>query len=191
MSAEANPVNDVYKHTEEKMQKAVEATRTEFSSVRTGRASPALLDRIHVEAYGTSVPLKQVATVSAPDARTLQIVAFDRTTVGAIRRAIETSDLGLSPNIDGQTVRLGIPPLNEERRRDLVKIVRKKAEDGKIAVRNIRHKSVDELKTLHRDHKITEDEQKRAGEHVQKLTDRYVKDVDGLLASKEKEIMEV
>lgn len=191
MSAGMQPLNDVYKQAEEKMQKAVEATRADFTSVRTGRASPALLDRLHVEAYGTSVPLKQVATISAPDARTLQIVAFDRSTVGAVRKAIETSDLGLTPNVDGQTIRLGIPPLNEERRRDLVRIVRKKAEDGKVAVRNVRHKSVDEIKTLHRDHKITDDDHKRANEHVQKLTDRFIKDLDGLLASKEKEIMEV
>lgn len=191
MSVGAAPLSDVYKHAEEKMQKAVESTRVEFSSIRTGRASPALLDRLHVEAYGSSVPLKQVASVSAPDARTLQISAFDRNTVGAIRKAIETSDLGLTPNIDGQTVRLAIPPLNEERRRDLVKIVHRKAEDGKIAIRNVRHKTVDEVKALHKDHKITDDENKRAADHVQKLTDRYIKDVDGLLASKEKEIMEV
>ena len=191
MSVSAQPLSDVYKHAEDKMQKAIEATRHEFASIRTGRASPALHDRIHVEAYGSSVPLKQVASVSAPDARTLQISAFDRTTVGAIRKAIETSDLGLTPNIDGQTVRLVIPPLNEERRKDLVKIVRKKAEDGKIAVRNVRHKSADEIKHLHKDHKITDDENKRAVDHVQKLTDRYVKDVDALLAAKEKEIMEV
>jgi ribosome recycling factor len=191
VSVSTGPLSDAYKHAEEKMHKAVEATRHEFASIRTGRASPALLDRIHVEAYGTSVPLKQVATVSAPDARTLQISAFDRGTVGAIRKAIETSDLGITPNIDGQTIRLGIPPLNEERRRDLVKIVRKKAEDGKVAVRNARHKSVDEIKVLLRDHKITEDDNKRATEQIQKLTDRYIKDVDALVAAKEKEIMEV
>ncbi len=109
MSTGPQPLNDVFKHTEEKMQKALEATRIEFTSIRTGRATPALLDRIHCDAYGASVPLKQVATVTAPDARTLQIVAFDRATVGAIRKAIETSDLGLSPNVDGQTIRLGDP----------------------------------------------------------------------------------
>lgn len=191
MSADGQQLNDVLKHTEERMGKAVEATRHEFASVRTGRASPALLDRLHVEAYGAHVPLKQVGTVSAPDARTLQISAFDRSTVGAIRKAIETSDLGITPNIDGQTIRLTIPPLNEERRKDLVKVVRKKAEDGKIAVRNVRHKTVDELKHLHKDHKITDDENKRATDQLQKLTDRYIKDVDTLLAAKEKEIMEV
>jgi ribosome recycling factor len=184
-------LEDVIKQAEEKMRKALEATRSDFSSVRTGRASTALLDRLHVEAYGAHVPLKQVATVSAPDSRTLQIAAFDRSTVGAIRKAIETSDLGLTPHIDGQNVRLSIPPLNEERRKDLVKVIRKKAEDGKVAIRNIRHKSVDELKTLLKDVKITEDDNKRGVDRIQKLTDKYTKDVDALVVHKEKEIMEV
>jgi ribosome recycling factor len=183
--------DEIFKQTEERMRKAVEATRTDYAGVRTGRASAGLVDRIHVEAYGAHVPLKQVATVSTPDARTLQITAFDRSTVGAIRKAIETSDLGLTPNIDGSNVRLSIPPLNEERRKDLVKVIHKKAEEGKVAVRNIRHKSIDEIKALLKDHAITEDENKRAGEHVQKLTDRFIKEIDALTAAKEKEIMEV
>ncbi|MBD5632847.1 MAG: ribosome recycling factor [Candidatus Eremiobacteraeota bacterium] len=184
-------IDDIVKATEQRMQKALEATRNDFASVRTGRASPALLDRLHVEAYGVSTPLKQVASVSTPDARTLQIQAFDRSTVGAIRKAIETSDLGLSPNIDGSNIRLMIPPLTEDRRKDLVKVVRKKAEDGKVAVRNVRHKGVDEIKALLKDGKITEDDNKRAGERVQKATDKHIKDVDALVAAKEKEIMEV
>jgi ribosome recycling factor len=184
-------LDEIYKHTEEKMQKALEATRGEFVGIRTGRASTGLVDRLHVEAYGTSVPLKQVATVSTPDPRTLQISAFDRTTVGAIKKAIETSDLGLTPNVDGSNVRLSIPPLTEERRKDLVKVVHKKAEEGKVAIRNIRHKGIDEIKTLHRDHRVTDDENKRAGESVQKITDKYIKEVDNLTAHKEKEIMEV
>ena len=187
----SDSIDGVYKQTEDRMGKALESTRGEFVAVRTGRASTGLVDRLHVEAYGANVPLKQVASVSTPDARTLQISAFDRTTVGAIRKAIETSDLGLTPNIDGQHIRLTIPPLTEDRRKDLVKIVRKKAEDGKVAIRNIRHKSVDEVKAFLKDGKITEDENKRAADHIQKLTDKYIKDVDGLTASKEKEIMEV
>jgi ribosome recycling factor len=183
--------DEIFKQTEERMRKALEVTRSDYAGVRTGRASTALVDRLHVDAYGSSVPLKQVATVSTPDARTLQITAFDRSTIGSIRKAIETSDLGLTPNIDGSNIRLSIPPLNEERRRDLVKIVHKKAEEGKIAIRNVRHKSIDEIKLLLKDHKITEDENKRAGEQVQKLTDRYIKEIDTLTASKEKEIMEV
>jgi ribosome recycling factor len=184
-------LEDVYKATEGRMQKALEATRNDFASVRTGRASIALLDRIHVEAYGASTPLKSMASVSTPDARTLQIQAFDRNTVGAIRKAIETSDLGLSPNVDGSNIRLNIPPLTEDRRKDLVKVIRKKAEDGKVAIRNVRHKGVDEIKALLKDGKITEDENKRAAERVQKATDKYIKDVDALVGTKEKEIMEV
>jgi ribosome recycling factor len=184
-------VDGVIKDAEGKMGKAIEATRSDFAAVRTGRASPALLDRIQVEAYGSHVPLKQVATISVPDARSLLIAAFDKSTVSAIRKAIETSDLGLTPNVDGTAVRLSIPPLNEERRKDLVKVVRKKAEEHKVAVRNVRHHAVDSLKGLLKGHDITEDANKRAGDQVQKLTDRYVKQIDDLVASKEKEIMEV
>ena len=179
------------KDAESKMSKAVEATRAEFASIRTGRATPALLDRLHVEAYGAAVPIKQVATVSAPDARSLVIAAFDRNTVGDIRKAIEKSDLGLTPNVDGNQIRLMIPPLNEERRKDLVKIVKKKGEDGKVAVRNVRHKFHDDLKVQLKEHKITEDDSKRLQDQLQKLTDKFVKDIDQLIASKEKEIMEV
>jgi ribosome recycling factor len=179
------------KDAEGKMQKCVDATRGEFASIRTGRATPALLDRLHVEAYGASVPLKQVASVSVPDSRSLVITAFDRNTVGDIRKAIEKSDLGLTPNIDGNAIRLAIPPLNEERRKDLVKVVKKKAEDGKVAVRNVRHKIHDDLKTQLKDHKITEDDSKRLQDQLQKLTDKYIKDIDQLVAAKEKEILEV
>ncbi len=184
-------LDSVFKSLEERMAKALEATRNDFASVRTGRASPALLDRIQVESYGAMAPLKQVATISTPDARTLQVTAFDRSTVGSIRKAIEKSDLGITPNIDGSNLRLTIPPLTEERRKDLVKLVKKKAEDGKVGMRNLRHKSVDEVKALLKDHKITEDENKRAGERIQKTTDKFIKDVDALVVSKEKEILEV
>ncbi|HEY9181394.1 MAG TPA: ribosome recycling factor [Candidatus Baltobacteraceae bacterium] len=179
------------KDAEAKMQKCVESTRGEFASIRTGRATPALLDRLHVEAYGAAVPLKQVASVSVPDARSLVITAFDRNTVGDIRKAIEKSDLGLTPNVDGNAIRLVIPPLNEERRKDLVKVVKKKAEDGKIAVRNVRHKAHDDLKTQLKDHKITEDDSKRLQDQLQKLTDKFIKDIDQLVVAKEKEIIEV
>jgi ribosome recycling factor len=179
------------KEAEGKMTKCVEATRAEFASIRTGRATPALLDRLHVEAYGTSVPLKQVATVSVPDPRSLMIAAFDRNTVGDIRKAIEKSDLGLTPNVDGNSIRLSIPALNEERRKDLVKIVKKKGEDGKIAVRNVRHKVHDDLRAQLKDHDITEDDNKRMQDQLQKTTDRFIKELDQLIAAKEKEIMEV
>jgi ribosome recycling factor len=182
---------DFFKDVESKMTKCVDATRSEFASIRTGRATPALLDRLHVEAYGQSIPLKQVAGVSTPDARTLVISAYDKGTVGDIRKAIEKSDLGMTPNIDGTTIRLIVPPLNEERRKELVKVVKKKAEDGKIAVRNVRHKAHDDLKTQQKNGDITEDDNKRMQDQLQKLTDRFVKDIDGLVVSKEKDIMEV
>lgn len=182
---------DSFKEAEGKMTKCVEATRSEFAAIRTGRATPALLDRLHVEAYGTSVPLKQVATVSVPDPRSLMIAAFDRNTVGDIRKAIEKSDLGLTPNVDGNSIRLSIPALNEERRKDLVKIVKKKGEDGKIAVRNVRHKVHDDLRTQLKAHEITEDDNKRMQDQLQKTTDRFIKEIDQLVAAKEKEIMEV
>lgn len=184
-------IDDTIKTMEGRMAKAIDATRNDFASVRTGRASPALLDRIQVEAYGAMAPLKSMASISTPDARTLQISAFDRNTVGAIRKAIETSDLGLTPNIDGSTIRLQIPQPTEDRRKDLVKVIKKKAEDGKVAVRNVRHKCVDEIKALLKDGKITEDDNKRAGERVQKITDKFVKDVDTLVVVKEKEILKV
>lgn len=184
-------MSDFFKDVESKMNKCVEATRAEFGSVRTGRATPALLDRLHVEAYGQAVPLKQVAGVSTPDARTLLISAYDKSTVPEIRKAIEKSDLGLTPNIDGMAIRLIIPPLNEERRKDLVKVIKKKAEDGKIAVRNVRHKAHDDLKTQQKNGDITEDDNKRMQDQLQKMTDKFVKEIDNLVVSKEKDIMEV
>ncbi|MGC1379620.1 MAG: ribosome recycling factor [Candidatus Baltobacteraceae bacterium] len=185
-------MNDAYfKEIESRMQKCVESTRGEFSSIRTGRASPALLDRLHVEAYGQTAPLKQVAGVSTPDSRTLLITAWDKGVVPEIRKAIEKSDLGLTPNIDGTAIRLVIPPLNEERRKELAKLVKKKAEDGRVAVRNVRHRAHDELKGKLKSAEITEDDNKRMQDSLQKLTDRYIKEIDVLVAAKEKEIMEV
>jgi ribosome recycling factor len=180
-----------FKEIESRMTKCVEASRSEFASIRTGRASPALLDRLVVEAYGQSIPLKQVAGVSTPDSRTLLIAAWDKGVVGEIRKAIEKSDLGLTPNIDGTSIRLVIPPLNEERRRELAKLVKKKAEDGRVAVRNVRHRAHDELKGQLKSSEITEDDNKRMQETLQRLTDKYVKEIDVLVAAKEKEIMEV
>ena len=181
----------IFKDVEEKMQRSVESTRGEFASIRTGRATPALLDRLHVDAYGQSAPLKQVAGISTPDSRTLVIQAWDKGVVAEIKKAIEKSDLGLTPNVDGQTIRLIVPPLNEERRKDLVKVIKKKAEDGKIAIRNIRHKAHDDLKTQLKKAEITEDDNKRLQDQLQKLTDRFTKEIDSLVASKEKEVMEV
>jgi ribosome recycling factor len=182
---------DFFKDVEAKMNKCVDATRAEFASIRTGRATPALLDRLHVEAYGQAVPLKQVAGVTTPDARTLVITAWDKGVVSDIRKAIEKSDLGLTTNVDGVAIRLIVPPLNEERRKDLVKVLKKKAEDGKVAVRNVRHKAHDDLKAQLKKGDITEDDSKRQQDQLQKLTDRFVKEIDTLVAAKEKDIMEV
>jgi ribosome recycling factor len=184
-------LDDVFRDTEAKMGKALEATRSDFAAIRTGRASPALLDRLQVEAYGSTVPIKQVASINSPDGRSLVVTAFDKSTVGAIRKAIETSDLGLNPNVDGAAIRLSFPPLTEDRRRDLVKLVKKKAEDHKVTVRTLRHKAIDEVKLLGKDHTITDDQIKRGQDQVQKLTDKYVKQIDELVTGKEKEIMEV
>jgi ribosome recycling factor len=183
--------NADFKEIESRMNKCVESARGEFTAIRTGRAVPALLDRLVVEAYGQSVPLKQVAGVSTPDSRTLLISAWDKGLVPAIRKAVEKSDLGLTPNVDGTAIRLSIPPLNEERRKDLAKLVKKKAEDGRVAVRNVRHRAHDELKGQLKSHEITEDDNKRMQETLQRLTDRYITEIDGLVAAKEKEIMEV
>lgn len=180
-----------FKEIESRMHKCVESARGEFTAIRTGRAVPALLDRLVVEAYGQSVPLKQVAGVSTPDSRTLLISAWDKGLVSAIRKAVEKSDLGLTPNVDGTAIRLSIPPLNEERRKDLAKLVKKKAEDSRVAVRNVRHRAHDEFKAQLKTHEITEDDSKRMQETLQRLTDKYIKEIDGLVAAKEKEIMEV
>ncbi|HZX68092.1 MAG TPA: ribosome recycling factor [Candidatus Elarobacter sp.] len=184
-------LDDVYRDAESRMSKALEATRSDFASIRTGRASPQLLDRLHVEAYGSSVPLKQVASVNSPDGRSLLVTAFDKSVIGSIRKAIETSDLGLNPNVDGASIRLSIPPLTEDRRKELVKLVKKKSEEHKVAVRNIRHKANDDVKALAKDGTITDDQIKRGTDHVQKLTDKFIKQIDDLVNGKEKEIMEV
>jgi ribosome recycling factor len=184
-------VKDIINQTEDKMKKAVAALQREYAALRTGRAAPALLDRIHVDYYGTETPIKAMANISVPDARTLQIQAYDRASVQLIEKAIQKSDLGLNPSSDGNTIRLAIPPLTEERRKDLVKVAKKATEEGKIALRNIRRDEMDALKKIEKAGEITEDERKRAEDQIQKLTDRYVKVMDEELAAKEKEIMEV
>lgn len=179
-------------HTmEDKMKKTIESVKREFHTIRTGRASPAILDKIVVEYYGSEVPLKQIANISTPDARLLLIQPFDKSSAGNIEKAIQKSDLGLNPLVDGAVIRLSIPPLTEERRRELVKVIKKKMEEGKVAVRNIRREFNDELKLIEKAEKLPLDEVKRAQDHIQKITDRYVKELDDVLAAKEKEIMEV
>ncbi|MBE2898047.1 ribosome recycling factor [Pasteurellaceae bacterium TAE3-ERU1] len=183
-------LNQIRKDTEERMEKSVDAFRSQIAKVRTGRAHPSLLDGIMVEYYGAPTPLRQVANVVAEDARTLAITVFDRSLGGAVEKAIMSSDLGLNPSSAGAVIRVPLPPLTEERRRDLVKVVRGEAEQGRIAVRNIRRDANDQIKALLKDKEISEDDDRRAQDEIQKLTDAYVKKVDDVLADKEKELME-
>src|ERR1700761_5348646 len=175
----------------ERMAKSVDAMRHEFSSVRTGRATPALLDRISVDYYGAVTPLKQLATISAPEARMLTVQPYDKTSIKAIERAIMESDLGLTPNNDGSMIRLIVPELTEDRRKQLVKVVRGITEEGKVALRNIRRDVMHDLKELRDAGEAGADGEHRAEEALQKLTDDKVKELDALLKSKEAEILEV
>ena len=184
-------VDSILKQADERMKKSVEVLRHEFSTLRTGKASVALLDTIHVELYGAEMPLKAAANITTPDPRTLLIQPFDKTALPKIEKAILKSDLGLTPNNDGQVIRLAIPAMTEERRKEMVKHVRKQAEETRIAVRNIRRDANDHLKRLEKNHEITEDEISRVQEKLQKQTDAAIKQVDEVLAHKEKEIMEV
>lgn len=176
---------------EELMKKAVEHLRKDLSTVRTGRATPALLDRITVDYYGNPTPVNQLATVNVPEPRLLVIQPWDKSLISDIERAIMKSDLGINPVNDGSVIRLALPQLTQERRQELVKLVRKKAEEGRVAIRNIRRDVNDELKTRQKEGGFSEDELKRMQGEVQKLTDKYIKETDNVLAAKEKEIMEV
>lgn len=179
------------KSAREQMDAAVEALRREFTSVRTGKASPALLDTVRVEAYGSTVPLNQVATVSAPEPRMLMVQPWDRGMLGPVEKAIQTSDLGLNPSNDGKLIRVPIPPLTEERRREYVKLLHKMAEEGRVSIRHARKEANDQIKRRQKDHEISEDDARREQDEVQKLTDRYIQQVEELLRHKEAEVMEV
>jgi ribosome recycling factor len=184
-------IDDLIQDATRRMNKSVEAAQTEFSTLRTGRASPALLDRVQIDYYGQQTPLNQLATIGAPEPRMLTIQPFDPNSVGVIERAIQESDLGLTPSNDGKLIRLPIPQLTEERRKDLVKVVRQMAEEGKVAVRNVRRDAIHHLKELVDKGDVGSDEEHRAEERVQKLTDDHVHEIDELLKRKEAEIMEV
>ena len=184
-------VDELIQDARKRMDSAIEHTRTEFNTVRTGRASAALLDRVQIDYYGQQTPLKQLATISAPEPRMLTIQPFDPNSVATIERAIQESDLGLTPSNDGKLIRLPIPQLTEERRKDLVKVVRHMAEEGKVAVRNVRRDAIHHLKELVDNGEVGSDEEHRAEDRVQKLTDQHVTEIDELLRRKEAEIMEV
>ncbi|MBV2128217.1 ribosome recycling factor [Arsukibacterium indicum] len=184
-------INDIIKDSKVRMEKSVDALKSQLNKVRTGRAHPSLLDGIQVSYYGADTPLRQVANVSIEDARTLSISVFDKSLVQAVEKAIMASDLGLNPMSAGTSIRVPLPALTEERRKDLVKVVRAEAEGGRVAVRNIRRDANAELKALLKDKEISEDDERRAADEVQKVTDTYVKKIDEVLADKEKELMEV
>ena len=184
-------VKDILKTAEDHMHSVVEAAKHEFMAVRTGRANPAILDRVLVEYYGTQTPLNQVGNILAPEPRMLVVQPWERNMLGPVEKAILKSDLGLNPTNDGHVIRIAIPALTEERRRDLVKIVRKEAEERRVGVRNIRRDTNEKLKTMQKAAEITEDQEKKALEDVQRLTDRYSGEIDRLLEAKEREIMEV
>ena len=177
--------------TEEKMDKSLAALDREFKSVRAGRANPAILDKILVDYYGTPTPIQQMAAVSVPEGRTLQIQPWDVSTLRDIEKAIQTADIGINPQNDGKIIRLIFPPLTEERRRDLVKDVKKLGEDTKVAVRSIRRDAIEKLKAMKKNNEITEDDQSNGEKKTQNLTDKFCKEADDLTTAKEKEIMEI
>src|SRR5262245_20505008 len=184
-------INDVLRETEGKMKKSVEALRNNLATIRTGRASPALVEHLPVDAYGSSMPLNQIAGISVPEARMIVIQPYDASTMRAIEKAIQNSELGINPNNDGRIIRLIIPQLTEERRRDLTKLVRNRVEESKVALRNIRRESLDDLRQLEHEKLISEDDQRRGQDRLQELTDRYSRDLDQIGATKEAEVMEV
>lgn len=182
---------DVIKGAEDRMSKAISSLKKELASLRAGRANPALLDKIQVDYYGTPTPITQMANVSVPEARLITIQPWDKTQFGPIEKAIQKSDLGLTPTNDGNVIRLAIPPLTEERRADLVKIAKKEGEEAKVAIRNVRRDANDSIKKLQKDGELSEDDLKRNQELVQKSTDQFISQVDKIVQDKEKEIMEV
>jgi len=184
-------IADVKKSAEQKMQKSLEALKADLGKVRTGRAHTGLLDHITVDYYGTQTPLNQVATLSLPDARTIAVTPYEKRMAGVIEKAIRDSDLGLNPSSVGEIVRVPMPALTEERRKDLIKVVKHEAENAKVAVRNVRRDANTHLKDLLKDKKVAEDEERRAQEDVQKLTDRYIAEIDKMLHAKEAELMAV
>jgi ribosome recycling factor len=184
-------VQNISTETEQRMEKVIESLKKDLTRIRTGRATPALLDGLSVDYYGSPVPVNQVANISVPDARMIVIQPWEKNMISAVEKAIQTSDLGLNPQNDGNLIRLPIPPLSEERRKDIFKNCKKIGEDSKIAIRNVRRDGNEKLKKEEKDKVITQDEEKKGLDEIQKTTDRFVKIIDDLLVQKEKEVMEV
>jgi ribosome recycling factor len=188
MAVTAKPVLSSYR---DRMDKAVTALKEEYAGLRTGRASPGLLDQVHVDAYGSSMPLNQVAAVTVPDPRSLMVNVWDKGVVVSVEKAIRSSGLGLNPVVEGQNLRIPIPPLTEERRREIAKLAGKYAEQQRVAVRNVRHHAMDDLKKAEKDGALSQDEHRKMHDDVQKLTDEAIKRIDETLKTKEQEIMQV
>lgn len=184
-------IDEIKADAEQRMEKTISALKSNFNKIRTGRAHPSLLDGIQVSYYGADTPLKQLANVVAEDSRTLALTVFDKSTIQAVEKAIMASDLGLNPISAGTTIRIPMPPLTEERRKDLIKVVRNEAEQGRVGVRNIRRDANSDIKELLKEKEISEDESHKGEDVIQKLTDSVIKQVDELLAAKEKELMEI
>jgi len=184
-------IDDTLKSAEHRMQSAVTALDREMNTVRTGRARPSLVETLKIDYYGTPTPLNQMAAINAPEPHMITIQPWDKTQLGTIEKAIQKSDLGLTPTNDGNIIRLAIPALTEDRRKELVKVVHKKAEDGRVAVRNVRRDSLEELRKLQHDKEISDDDERRAQERLQKLTDKYVAEIDKHGHAKEQELLEV
>ncbi len=184
-------IKEVINEADDRMNKAIDVLKKDYATLRAGRATPSLLDKIQVDYYGVPTPINQMAKISVPEPRMLTIQPWDKSGLADIERAIQKSDLGLTPNNDGSIIRLNIPQLTQERRNELVKLVKKKAEDSRVAVRNIRRDANDQLKMLKKEGEISEDEEHRAEENIQKMTDKHIKDIDHILEFKEAEIMEV
>jgi ribosome recycling factor len=184
-------LKDIYKEAESRMKGAIQALEEDLAGIRTGRASPALVEKLPVEYYGTQTPLLQLASINVPEPRSLMIRPFDASSLKAIERAIRTSDLGLNPNNDGKAIRLNLPPLTEERRRDLVKVVHNRVEEARVAVRNVRRDSIKDLREFEQEKLISEDDRNKGEAELQKITDRFIAEVNSVGERKEKEILEV
>lgn len=184
-------INEIKKDAQERMGKSIDALKHNLNKIRTGRAHPSLLDNISVEYYGMDTPLNQVGNISVADARTIAITVFDKSMISAVEKAILKSDLGLNPSSQGTLIRIPLPPLTEERRKDLVRVVRGEGENGKIAIRNIRRDANTEIKNLLKEKEISEDEQRQGEDEIQKITDSFIKQVDALLVDKEADLMEI
>jgi len=183
-------IDDIKKDADSRMRKSIDALKAELTKLRTGRAHTSLLDHITVDYYGNVTPLSQVASITVSDARTLTVVPWEKNMVSIVEKAIITSDLGLNPAVSGMNIRVPLPALTEERRKDLIKVVRHEGENARVAIRNIRRDANNDLKTLNKDKEITDDELRKAEEDMQKMTDKYIKEVETILATKEKDLME-